>query len=74
MLETFPPIPFDLRCARAHARIRAELAARGADVGPHDRIVAATAIALGWRVGTANLRHFAGVPGLAVTQLDLSDG
>jgi tRNA(fMet)-specific endonuclease VapC len=73
-LEQFQPVPFDLRCARAHARIWADLAARAADIGPHDRIVAATAIALGWRVGTANLRHFSAVPGLAVTLLDLSDG
>lgn len=32
--------------------------ARTQEVGAHERIVAATAIAAGWRVGTANLRHF----------------
>jgi len=44
----------DMLTARAHARIWAELAGTGKDVGAHDRIVAATAIAAGWRVGTAN--------------------
>ncbi|MGI8448187.1 MAG: PIN domain-containing protein [Streptosporangiaceae bacterium] len=70
VLAAFPPLPFGLLAARAHARIWAELAAAGQDVGAHDRLVAATAITTGWRVGTANLRHFdriAGLNTLAVT-------
>jgi tRNA(fMet)-specific endonuclease VapC len=70
VLSAFPPLPFDLLAARSHARLWAELAAAGQDVGPHDRLVAATAMAAGWRVGTANLRHFdriAGLDTLAVT-------
>jgi tRNA(fMet)-specific endonuclease VapC len=63
-LAAFPPLPFDLLAARAHARIWAELASAGRDVGAHDRLVAATAIAAGWRVGTANLRHFDRISGL----------
>ncbi len=66
VLTAFPPLPFGLLAARAHARIWAGLAAAGQDVGPHDRIVAATAIIAGWRVGTANLRHFDRIPGLDV--------
>ena len=34
--------------------------------GAHDRLVAATAITAGWRVGTANVRHFERVPALDV--------
>ncbi len=71
VITAFPPISFDLLCARAHARLWAELAAVGLDVGPHDRIVAATAIAAGWRVATANVRHFERVPGLTVVGVSL---
>ena len=70
VLAAFPPLPFGLLAARAHALIWAELAAVGQDVRAHDRLVAATAITVGWRVGTANLRHFdriAGLDTLAVT-------
>ena len=54
VLAAFPPLPFGLLAARAHARIWTGLAAAGQDVGAHDRLVAATAITAGWRVGTAN--------------------
>ena len=66
VLAAFPPLPFGLLAARAHARIWAELAAAGQDVGAHDRLVAATAVTAGWRVGTANLRHFDRIAGLDV--------
>jgi tRNA(fMet)-specific endonuclease VapC len=66
VLAAFPPLPFGLLAARVHARIWAGLAAAGQDVGAHDRIVAATAITAGWRVGTANLRHFDHIPGLDI--------
>jgi tRNA(fMet)-specific endonuclease VapC len=66
VLAAFPPLPFGLLAARAHARIWAELAAAGLDVGAHDRLVAATAITAGWRIGTANLRHFDRIAGLDI--------
>lgn len=72
VLVAFPPVPFDLLCARAHARLWAELAASGGDIGPHDRLVAATAIAGGWRVATANLRHFERVVGLQIVVPNLA--
>lgn len=64
ILQAIPALPFDLLAARAHARIWAALAATGRDLGPHERIVAATAISAGWQLATANLRHFDQVPGL----------
>lgn len=64
VLAAFPPLPFGLLAARAHARIWAELAVAGQDVGAHARLVAATAITAGWRVGTANTRHFERIAGL----------
>jgi tRNA(fMet)-specific endonuclease VapC len=72
VLTAFPPVPFDLLCARAHARLWAELVASGEDIGPHDRLVAATAIASGWRVATANARHFERVMGLQIVVPDLA--
>ena len=73
VLAAFPPLPFDLLCARAHARLWAQLASAGIDVGPHGRLVAATAISAGWRVGTANVRHFQRVRGLDVIAIQLSE-
>jgi tRNA(fMet)-specific endonuclease VapC len=73
LLAAFPPLDFDLLCARAHARIWSDLAATGSDIGPHDRLVAATAIARGWRVATANVRHFERVPGLKAVALALDE-
>jgi tRNA(fMet)-specific endonuclease VapC len=72
VIEAFPPISFDLRCGRAHARLWAHLAAGGIDIGAHDRVVAATALAIGWRVATANVRHYHGIPGLEVVAPDFS--
>jgi tRNA(fMet)-specific endonuclease VapC len=68
VIAAFPPLPFELLAARAHARIWADLAAAGA----HDRIVAATAIAAGWRIGTANLRHFDRIAGLDVVPVSFA--
>ena len=72
VLEAFPVHAFDLLVARVHARLWAGLASSGADVGPHDRIVAATAISTGWRVGSANMRHFSRIADLDVTLISLS--
>jgi tRNA(fMet)-specific endonuclease VapC len=69
LLVAFPALPFDLLTARAHARLWAGLASSGVDVGAHDRLVAATAITAGWRVGTANVKHFERVPGLDVVAI-----
>jgi tRNA(fMet)-specific endonuclease VapC len=72
VLAAFPALPFDLLVARVHARLWADLASSGTDVGAHDRIVAATAISAGWRVGSANTRHFERIAGLDVTPISLA--
>ena len=64
LLSTLPVIPFDLAVARSHARLWAELAARGAIVGQHDLIIAATALAYGHKVATFDRRSFPKIPGL----------
>ena len=72
VLAAFPTLSFDLLVARTHARLWARLAAAGAEVGAHDRLVAATAISMGWRVATANARHFDRVPELGVAIVHLA--
>ena len=69
VISIIPVLDFDLLAARAHARLWAGLAAEGTDVGAHDRLVAATAISVGWRVATANVRHFDRIPGLEVIEV-----
>jgi tRNA(fMet)-specific endonuclease VapC len=66
ILERFPLLPVDLVTARTDAQVWAELAAAGQMIGPHDLWLAATCIAHGLTMVTANVREFARVPGLAV--------
>ena len=73
VLDAFPVLSFDLLIARVHARLWAGLASSGTDVGVHDRIVAATAISSGWRVGSATTRHFGRIPGLDVALVSLGE-
>jgi tRNA(fMet)-specific endonuclease VapC len=72
VLAAFPALPFGLLAARAHARIWADLATAGQDIGAHDRLVAATAITAGWRVGTANARHFDRIAGLDILAISFT--
>ena len=64
VLERFPLLSVDLACARAHAQLWAELRRGGALIGPHDLWLAATCVAHGLTMVTANVREFARVPGL----------
>ena len=66
VLANVPVIPFGLAEARAHARVWAALAVAGAPVGPHDLLVAATALAAGSAVATLNDAEFRRVPGLVL--------
>ena len=72
VLAAFPALAFDLLVARVHARMWAALALAGAEVGAHDQLVAATALSAGWRVATANTRHFDRIPGLEVMVIDMT--
>jgi len=68
-LATFPVLNFDLACARRWAPLSAELGKRGLPIGPHDLLIAATALVHGYAVATFNVREFSRVPGLSVTAL-----
>ncbi len=69
LLASIPVIPFDLVCARAHARLGAELARRGITVGTHDLMIGATALARGLSVVTRDQRSFPRIPGLEIEDL-----
>lgn len=64
LLSAIPVMPFDLVVARLHAELWARLAAKGVQVGAHDLLIAATAIATGYRVATRDERSFPRIPGL----------
>ena len=66
LLLRFSIVEFDLEIARLHARLGADLAAKGTPVGAHDLIIAATAMALDYQVATRDRRSFPRIPGLAV--------
>jgi tRNA(fMet)-specific endonuclease VapC len=59
---------FDLEIARLHARLGADLAAKGTKIGAHDLIIAATALFLDYRVATRDVRSFPKIPGLDVVR------
>ncbi|MDO4400323.1 MAG: type II toxin-antitoxin system VapC family toxin [Coriobacteriia bacterium] len=63
-LEEFEVIPFDERCARELARIRAGLELQGLTVGSMDILIAATAIANQAVLITNDAREFERIPGL----------
>jgi tRNA(fMet)-specific endonuclease VapC len=59
-------VSFDLEIAKLHARLSADLADAGKQVGAHDLIIAATALSLDYRVATRDRRSFPRIPGLDV--------
>ena len=66
LLSSLPVISFDLVAARAHARLWAQLASKGDNVGQHDLIIGATAISRGLDVASRDARSFPKIPGLSI--------
>jgi predicted nucleic acid-binding protein len=62
LLSDLPVIPFDLATARIHAGLWAELASKRVNVGAHDLLIAATALAMGYDVATSDQRSFPKIP------------
>lgn len=56
----------DMRVARIHAGVWADLASRGEIIGPHDLWIAATALANHVGLATTNVREFSRIAGLRV--------
>lgn len=66
VLSTIPVEPYDLDVARTHASLLAHTRRSGRPRGAHDLLVAATALAHGRMVVSADPSGFADLPGLAL--------
>ena len=64
LLGAMQSLPFDGECAKQGARLRALLEAAGTPIGPHDLLIAATALRHQAPLVTRNVREFDRVPGL----------
>lgn len=64
LLRPLRVLPFDGECAGHAARIRVGLEAAGTPIGPHDLLIAATAMRHQAGLVTRNVREFSRVPGL----------
>ena len=64
LLRPMQVLPFDSECAAHAARIRVGLEAAGTPIGPHDTLIAATALRYQATLVTRNVREFSRVPGL----------
>jgi tRNA(fMet)-specific endonuclease VapC len=68
IFANFQFVPYTELVALEHARLWAGLESSGEMIGPHDLILAATALHTGSAVATFNVRHFSVVKGLKVIQ------
>jgi tRNA(fMet)-specific endonuclease VapC len=64
LLRPLQVLPFDSECATHAARIRAGLEAAGTPIGPHNTLIAATALRFQSTLVTRNVREFSRVAGL----------
>ena len=64
LLRPMQLLPFDSECAAQAARLRVDLEALGTPIGPHDTLIAATALRHQATLVTRNVREFSRVAGL----------
>jgi tRNA(fMet)-specific endonuclease VapC len=69
ILEQLTVLAFDLTVARVHCAVSAELDRTGRQVGAHDLMIAATAMAHDYRVATRDLKSFPKIPGLETVRI-----
>jgi tRNA(fMet)-specific endonuclease VapC len=69
IIGTLGVASFGVAEAREHARLWAQLSARGQPIGAYDTLVAATALSLGFSLATLNRKEFKRVPGLTLFAL-----
>ncbi len=63
-VSTFEIIPFDEKCCKTYAKIRASLEKVGAPIGPMDLLMASISLANNFTLITNNVREFRRVKGL----------
>ena len=66
VIATIPSEPYDSDVARAHARLLVHARTSGRPRGAHDLIIAATALARGRTIITADAPGFDDLPGVVV--------
>jgi len=71
--EPYDSLPFDDRCAEEYGRIRSDLERSGMVIGPHDLLIAATAVTHRAALVTANTREFVRVIGLEIENWELPE-
>jgi tRNA(fMet)-specific endonuclease VapC len=64
LLRPMQILSFDSECAVIAAQVRAQLESLGTPIGPHDTLIAATALRHHATLVTRNVREFSRVPGL----------
>jgi tRNA(fMet)-specific endonuclease VapC len=69
LLESLPVEPYDLEVARAHAVLLGHTRRSGRARGAHDRIIAATGVARGRTVVTADSPGLEALPGFSIRVL-----
>jgi predicted nucleic acid-binding protein len=69
LLRGVPVQPITTAIALTAGRIDGETQARGVRISLADLLIGASALELGYRVGTANVRHFQLIPRLQVISL-----
>lgn len=66
LIAASPIIPVTVSIALRAGQIDGESTARGVRLAIFDLLIGVTALELGYRVATANLRHFQMIPGLGI--------
>lgn len=69
VFRRFTVLDLKLEDARIYARLWAELQGRGLVVAPHDLLIAASSIRLGFAVATLNFRDFERISGVKLVQV-----
>lgn len=69
LTTALPVHPVTVQIALLAGQIDGQNTAKGIRIALSDLLIGATALDLGYRVATANLRHFQLIPGLNVIQL-----
>lgn len=68
-MDALPVHPVSIPIALRAGRIDGENCARGIRLALADLLIGVTALELGYRVATGNVRHFRMVPGLDIVSL-----
>jgi predicted nucleic acid-binding protein len=69
LLDSVPVQPVTVPVALLAGKIDGESQARGIRIPLADLLIGASAVDLGYRIGTANVRHFQLVPGLTIIRI-----